>query len=283
MTKRRFLLLFSLALSAFNPTGSWSQDVPTARIKELVSKYAPLQFQAESKEELGMFTNISNAIFKPNGKGPFPAVVLVHTCGGIKDAHIRTHAKEILEQGYVVLVQDSFNPRGFQDCGPSNRNALPALIAASDSYAALNHLSKLSFVDSGRIYQVGYSWGAFGATLLASGELAEKLNASGSRFRATVSNYSTCNSNGRPSIFKSTDRPVLMLIGEKDSETPPVSCFPLLQELKDAGKPVSWHVFSGATHGWDKSGQSGLGYYYNEEVAREATRMMLQFFKQHSD
>jgi dienelactone hydrolase len=276
---RSAALLFTLVLSVLIPTASWSQTLSAAGIKELVSKYPQLKFQDEPKEELGTFTNISNTIFKPEGQGPFPAVVLVHTCGGIKDSHIRTHAKEMLEEGYVILVQDSFNPRGSPDCGLGNRKALPALIAASDGYAALAHLSKLPFVDAKRIYQVGYSWGAFGATLLASSNLADNLGVS-ARFRATVANYSTCKFLGRDFLLTSTDRPVLMLMGEKDAETPPASCFPLLQELKDSGKPVSWHVFPGTTHGWDKTGQTSNGYIYNKDVAREATRRMIEFFKQ---
>jgi dienelactone hydrolase len=74
-----------------------------------------------------------------------------------------------------------------------------------------------------------------------------------------------------------------MLMGEKDAETPPASCFPLLQELKDSGKPVTWHVFPGTTHGWDKTDQTNSGYIYNKDVARDATRRMIEFLKQNGD
>ena len=42
--------------------------------------------------------------------------------------------------------------------------------------------------------------------------------------------------------------------------------------------PVEWHVYPGATHGWDKEGEDGNGYVYNDDTAKDATRRMLEFF-----
>lgn len=267
-----FLLAIALTFTA----AAHAQDL-NARIKAMVAPYAPLTFKAEASEEVGAFTNLSNAVFKPKGEGPFPAVVLVHTCGGIKDAHMRRHARELLEKNFVVLMQDSFEPRGMRDCGSNNQNAVSAVLGVSDAYAALAHLKKYPFVDKDRIYQSGYSWGGFVATLLSSSGLAEIFNAP-ARFRATVSNYSPCVFQGRELITKNADKPVLMLMGDKDTETPASSCFPKLEELKAAGKPVHWHVFPDTTHGWDKEGQMDRGYFYNEAISAEATRRMIAFF-----
>lgn len=271
---RRFLLALSLTL----PVAAHAQDL-TARIKALVAPYAPLNFKADASEEIGAFTTLSNTVFKPKGEGPFPAVVLVHTCGGIKDSHMRRHAQELLEMNFVVLMQDSFEPRGMRDCGANNQNAVSAVLGVRDAYAALAHLSKYPFVDKNRIYQSGYSWGGFVATLLTSSGLAEIFNAP-ARFRATVSNYSPCLFQGRELITRNADKPVLMLMGEKDTETPPSSCFPKLEELKAAGKPVNWHVYPDTTHGWDKEGQMDRGYFYNEAISLDATKRMVGFFNE---
>lgn len=245
----------------------------------LLGKFPPLAFSAEPKEEIGILTNLSNAVFKPKGDGPFPAVVLVHTCGGIKDSHIRTHADDLLAKGFVVLVQDSFNPRGRPDCGPANQNAPSSLLGARDAYDALRHLSQYPFVDKARIYEVGYSWGGFVAALLASDRIAAGLSATG-RFRATIANYSPCKVGVRNIVQPDTDRPLLMLLGERDDETPPATCFPMLEDMKAAGKPVQWHVFPGTTHGWDKTGQGRLGYVHDRATTHEATRRMLEFIAQ---
>ena len=175
-----------------------------------------------------MFTDIANSTFKPPGAGPFPAVVLMHSCGGVKNPHIKQHAQEILQQGYVVLVVDSFGPRGFENCAA---RVLSGSAGVADAYAALASLSVKPFVDKSRIYQVGYSWGAIIATMLASPQSATVVGSS-SRFTATVSNYSSCSfENKYQLLLRDSDRPVLMLLGELDQELPPASCFPLLNEI----------------------------------------------------
>lgn len=71
-----------------------------------------------------------------------------------------------------------------------------------------------------------------------------------------------------------------MLMGERDQEFPPATCFPVLAEIKAAGDPVQWHIFPGATHAWDKPSQPERGYTFNEQVAAEATARMLAFLAQ---
>ncbi len=275
------LLVMVLGSVLFARPGVVQAQSAPPQIQELIRKYPAVSFKQEAGDDIGAMTTLSNSVFKPKGDGPFPAVVLVHTCGGIKDAHMRKHGREMLEQGFVVLMQDSFNPRGFADCGPGNRNAISAVAGVIDAYAAHAHLSNYPFVDKNRIYLSGYSFGGFVATMLGSPAVAKWLGAP-ARFRATVANYSPCSFQGRPIISREVDRPLLMLYGEKDDETPPASCFPMVEEMKAAGRPIKWHVFPGATHGWDKEGQPRMGYVYNEDTTRDANRRMLEFFKENS-
>ena len=121
--------------------------------QELQAQLAPpidlnaVAFNDEVKESIGIFTDVANTVFKPSGAGPFPAVVLMHTCGGLKggpNAHMKQHAQELLEAGHVVLVIDSFGPRGFDNCStrvPSGSEGI------ADAYAALAFLAAKPFVD----------------------------------------------------------------------------------------------------------------------------------------
>ncbi len=250
--------------------------------QELQAQLAPpidlnaVAFNDEVKESIGIFTDVANTVFKPSGAGPFPAVVLMHTCGGLKggpNAHMKQHAQELLETGHVVLVIDSFGPRGFDNCStrvPSGSSGI------ADAYAALAFLAAKPFVDGGRIYQAGYSWGAFISALLASPQSAS-LVGSGRRFTATVANYGGCAFKGRQLVLQDIDRPLLMLMAGRDDEVPAAPCFPLLDDLKAAGKPVRWHVYPDATHAWDKSSQTSRGYVFNAQVAKDATARMLGF------
>lgn len=238
-----------------------------------------ITFSTEVANEIGIFTNVANKVFRPKtGDGRLPAVVLAHTCGGLKNAHVKTHANEFLEAGYVVLVQDSFTPRGSEGC---RQKLIPVPVAVMDAYKAREHLAALPFVDPERIYLVGYSYGGLVAHFSAAPE-SQKAVGSAGRFRAAVSHYGTCKTpRGMESLFRSTDKPVLVLLAEKDTEIPNAPCFPLLEEMKAAGAPVEWHIYPGATHGWDKQGEGAAGYVYNEATSKDATRRTLEFLERH--
>lgn len=267
--------LLLLAWSALQPAAA--QDAAGGLMAN-ARAYTPVAVSGEPQESLGALAALSNKVFKPAGAGPFPAVVLVHTCGGVLNAHIRQHAQELLAAGYVVLVQDSHGPRNFSTC---REKMIPFAVGVLDAYAGLTSLAALPVVDRQRIYLAGYSYGGFVGAMVSSPQSASTF-ASPLRFRAAVAHYANC---VRPSraqvVLRDVDRPLLMLMGENDKEALPASCFPLLEQMKAAGAPVDWHVYPGATHGWDKQGEGANGYVYKEETAQDATRRMLAFFNAH--
>ncbi|MBU0588018.1 MAG: dienelactone hydrolase family protein [Gammaproteobacteria bacterium] len=243
-----------------------------------IGAYPDLKFPAEAKE-MGLFASKSNGAFKPESEGPFPAVVLAHTCGGLQP-HITDRAKELLAAGYLVLILDSYGPRNHTSfCLPSG---VLAPRVYKDAYDALQHLSQMKEVDASRIYLVGLSLGSFVAASVSSPEVAYWIGAK-MRFRASVGWYGSCTfDTGRGKwelIHSDLDKPVLMLMAKNDDETPIKDCFPLLDNLKAAGKPVSWHVYEDVTHGWDKS-DARRGYSYNEEATKDAMRRTVEFLKQ---
>jgi dienelactone hydrolase len=238
--------------------------------------YTAIRIEGEARESIGTFSQLSNATFKPAGDGPFPAAVVVHTCGGPSHAHIREHAQELLKAGYVVFVQDSHVQRGIRSC---RERALPFAVGVMDAYAALRHLAGLPFVDRQRIYIAGYSFGGFVAQMASSADSARVFE-SPLRFRAAVSNYGNCvRPSGNHTLLGDVDRPLLLLLGDADTEAPAATCFPLAETLRAAGAPVEWHRYPDATHGWDKQGFGADGYRYDAAVSADATRRMLEFFE----
>jgi len=244
-----------------------------------IPQYSDLTFPAEAKSH-GFFSSVSNAIFKPEGDGPFPAVVLVHTCGGIQP-HISDRAKELIAAGFVVLVQDSYGPRGHTIFCTAAGVGAPRVY--KDSFDALNHLTRLKVVDPSRIYLVGLSLGSFAAAAVSSAEVARWIGTQ-VRFRASVGWYGACTFDVGPYprwelLRRDVDRPVMLLMAKHDGETPIADCFPLLENLKAEGKPVAWHVYEDATHGWDKS-DPRRGYQYNPNVTADAMKRTIEFLKQ---
>ena len=191
-------------------------------------------------------------------------------------------AKELVAAGFVVLLLDSYGPRSHRAfCQPSGV-AAPRVF--KDAFDALGHLATLKEVNPDRIYAVGLSLGSFAASTAASPSVAEKLG-SARRFRASVGWYGSCEFVPKMGpawelVRPDTDRPLLLLMARNDQETPIASCFPRLEEMKAAGKPVSWHVYESATHGWDKS-MPQLGYVLDREVTKDAMARTVQFLNAH--
>jgi hypothetical protein len=116
------------------------------------------QRRAIERGEMAMPTTnaIEGYLSKPDGEGPFPAVVYLHGCGGLgKAAHTR-FSDLLTGWGYVSLAVDSFATRGIEEA--CNR---PMPDRQADAWGALLYLSKLPFVDRERIAVVGSSQGGF--------------------------------------------------------------------------------------------------------------------------
>lgn len=250
----------------------------------------PVPIKAEV-EELGWTSTLSNGVFRPKGQGPFPAVVLGHTCGGVTRPHIKDRMNELLDAGFMVLALDSFGPRGISNC--RTQTSILATATVMDAYGALEHLSKLPLVDPSRIYFSGYSWGGWAAPLLASPQSAQALG-SKLRYRAVVSNYGFCASQRNANspryypLQKDVDIPLLVLMAGEDKEGKPADCLPILEELKAGGKPVEWHVYENTHHAWDQPdlkdykittgwGETNL-YRYSKDATVDSTKRMIGFF-----
>lgn len=291
--------VFSFALLPAILVFTWTavaraQDSLGDRLRAQAVAQPDLKFSSDAKK-LRFYSALDNAVFRPDGSGPFPAIVLVHTCGGIGE-HSRYWTEEFLKRGFAVLVVDSFGPRGVKEsCGPGGR--VGGARGVKDVFDALGHLQKLDFVDARRIGLVGTSWGGAMGHLASSKTWADVLSG-GPRFGAIVSLYGDCwvpPGPGRPSgidlLREDVDRPLLVLMGEADNETPPAECLPKLQILNDRGVPVEWHVYPGATHAWDRRELhnfrktnyrgSSIIYLYSKEATEDSGRRIVDFMERH--
>src|SRR5258707_8115069 len=93
---------------------------------------------------------IQGDLAKPDGAGPFPAVIGLHGCAGMHDTTKQRLADELVAWGYVVLLVDSYATRGIdQACtsgGPANFFG-----RRPDAYGALVFLARQTFVDPHRV------------------------------------------------------------------------------------------------------------------------------------
>jgi dienelactone hydrolase len=218
-------------------------------------------------------------------------VVLTPTCGGTKDS---THSriKEFLGAGYAVLTVESYKPRGTPSC---RADVVTPPTVLKDTLTTLAALQKVAWLDTNRIFQVGYSIGAFTAAWVTSPSHVAQTHGE-QRFRARVGHYGSCALQHKPNAFvmpflqADTDRPLLMLLVQEDVETPAALCFPMIETLKANGAPVQWHVYPDITHAWDQPESNGYSfihgwgkqvvYRYDRKTTQDATRRTLEFLAQ---
>jgi len=196
--------------------------------------------------EPGSTKQINGLLAKPEGNGPFPAVVLLHTCGGVQD-HTRWVWPDVLRQkGYVTLTVDSFGSRGLGRC-PNALVSGPGagrLDLSEDAFGGLDYLAGLPFVDKERIGVVGFSLGGW---VIKDGILAYALvrPQGASRFKAAVSLYGGCGSYFR-GFNGSYPFHLLEIAGENDVS--------ILQGCRSVKNPeFEMRVLPGAYHAWDQA------------------------------
>lgn len=205
----------------------------------------------------GAPTTLTGRLLRPAGTGPHPSVVLLHGCGGlyakstgrVAPRHV-WWATTLQQQGYEVLMVDSFGPRGVSDlCTAKERPVRASVERKRDAWAALAYLRNRPEVDRARIALMGWSQGA-GTVLAAFGAGDEgPAGGEGGGFRAAIAFYPGCNTPLNDEDWQ-PDGPLLMLVGEKDDWTPPQSCVELVK--RDAVRErTELVVYPNAYHGFD--------------------------------
>lgn len=292
----RFLSATACALAlAAAPAHAQERSPETLRA---TARQAPDLKLPTEPSALGRFATPTMALYKPEGNGPFPALVLQHQCGGLgarrtANLSMLQWARDAMARGWVVLLLDSLGPRSVDTVCMGPRAGVHFFRGTLDTLQAARHLASLPFVDKERIALAGYSWGAMNAVMSSSRTYGEALAEGGPRFGAAVAFYPGCFSIQPPTgapyeIARSDiDRPLLVLMGDEDTETPAAECLSRLEAAKAAGAPVSWHVYPKATHCWDCKHLDGfrkvdsrgnqVQYRYDEATTKDSQRRMFEF------
>jgi dienelactone hydrolase len=212
----------------------------------------------------GTSEQIPIELVRPDGAGPFPAVVIMHDCSGLgrrSGGAPGRWATELVRRGYVVLMPDSFTTRGHPDgvctdASPSRDDVSPRR-RVRDAYAALAYLRALSYVDGAHVGLMGGSHG--GSTILSSMIAPESdtdrlATEKRGGFAAAVALYPGCMASRRTWSHTGVYRPLaplLILIGDKDDWTPAEPCRKLTEAAQQAGYPMTIKIYPGAYHSFD--------------------------------
>ena len=216
---------------------------------------------------------------RPDGAGPFPAIMLVPVCSGMAKKENAAHYREIAERlsgmGYLVVHVDYVAARRLtQACGSF---VTPDEIA-KDIVAVSTHLRSLALVDGARIDVIGESLGG-GGVLAALNRPAPDGRAT---FRRAVLFYPTCRGVSPPRARAE----ILLLFGALDAMTPAESCQPIVRQLPEP-TAVQIRVYPDARHGFDLAhlpqvppgGKPNLTPAYQPAAAKAAWEDAATFLK----
>ncbi len=251
-----FIFYLSLSLAATVDVRAADSGAPDAQ--QIPSVTVPPQkvfFSSIDGSGPGKALLLDGYVFRPAGKGPFPAIVALHGCSGLLTKQGKLNArfldwgKRLSGLGYLVLFPDSFNPRGIPEaCTRKNRSGFsPHKERVDDTYSALRWLQSQPFVVRDRVALMGWSNG--GVTLLSAVDASLKKDAS-EDFRTAIAFYPGCtsfskNMNWLPRI------PLTILIGDADDWTPAAPCCAITARAQRAGINAEIVVFPKAYHDFD--------------------------------
>ncbi|WAS90962.1 dienelactone hydrolase family protein [Nannocystis punicea] len=222
----------------------WAPAIATAEQPEVV------EFPSADRQR----TPLAGYLYKPAGRGPFPAVIALHGCGGLfaprAPGHLSSRhddwADRLVRQGYVVFFPDSFGPRGVESVCKIRPRPVTLDHRVRDIQGAIAWLSRRSFVDPERMALLGWSHGA--TTVMT---FAGRRRSRDADVRLAVAFYPGCrrfldDPSWRPRI------PLTILIGSADDWTPAEPCRRLAQRFP---KRIELVEYANAVHGFDAPAQ----------------------------
>lgn len=234
--------LAALALAACAPAFDRPAPAPETAASETI------WFTTDEGEML------SGDLALPPGSGPFPAVVLMHGCGGFPSRTVAAWDPALRSWGYATFALDSFGGRRLREVC-TDALALTPNRRIPDPYGAFRALAAHPKVDRARIALMGFSHGAT-AVLGAATEWAARTygTTAGAGFRAFLAFYPYCNA-VIPDWTRGFAGPVRIHIGELDDWTPARTCVSLAGAARNSGADVQITVYKDAHHAFDSVGR----------------------------
>jgi carboxymethylenebutenolidase len=207
---------------------------------------------------------VQGVLYTPAGKGPFPAIVVIHEWWGLND-WVKDQASKLADQGYVALAIDLY--RGKVATTPEMAHEImrgvPEDRAKRDLHAAVEFLSAQSNVKKDRIGSIGWCMGG-GYSLDVA--LQEPTLA------ATVINYGHLATDTE--ALKKINAPILGSFGGQDHGIPPEDVKKFEQALKQLNKKVDIKIYADAGHAFENSNNKDG---YRADDAADAWQRTVKF------
>jgi len=207
---------------------------------------------------------VQGVLYTPQGKGPFPAIIVIHEWWGLND-WVKEQATKFADEGYVALAIDLY--RGKVATTPDEAHEImrgvPEDRAKRDLHAAFEYLASQSTVKKDRIGAIGWCMGG-GYSLDVA--LQEPTLA------AAVINYGHLATDS--DALKKINAPILGLFGAQDRGIPATDVRKFEETLRQMGKKIDIKIYDDAGHAFENPNNKAG---YRESDAADARKRTLDF------
>lgn len=207
---------------------------------------------------------VNAVLYTPQGKGPFPALVVIHEWWGLND-WVKEEASKLADQGYVALAIDLY--RGKVATTPDEAHQImrgvPEDRANRDLLAASAFLGAQKNVDPKRIGSIGWCMG---------GGYALNLAVADPKLKVAVINYGHLAADD--ATLKKINADILGIFGGQDKGITPDDVKKFESQMKALGKPVDIHIFPDAGHGFENPNNKQA---YRADDTAEAWKLTTAF------
>ena len=231
---------------------------PLAAIAVLTLLDSALPVQAASTQPVDISTGsltLHAQLFKPDGDGPFPTVIALHSCGGLAGhsepvlPRYRDWAEQFVKDGKAVLLPDSYGSRGLgPQCRVKERHLNARRERVTDIVAARQWLMQQSWVAHDRVSLIG--WGNGASALLWAVRPQYFSRSTLPDFRSAIAFYPDCRISA--GLGWSARVPTLVLIGAKDDVSSPPACRQMVDGARGRSALTRMVVYPGAYHDFDR-------------------------------
>jgi carboxymethylenebutenolidase len=184
---------------------------------------------------------VQGILYTPAGKGPFPAMVVVHEYWGLND-WVKEQASKLADEGYVSLAVDLYRGKvaTTPDMAHEIMRGVPEDRAKRDLHAAVEFLKSQPSVKKNRIGSIGWCMGGGYALDVALQE---------PDLAATVINYGHLATD--PETLKRISAPILGLFGGQDRGITPGDVHRFEASMKQLGKKIDVKIYDDAGHAFE--------------------------------
>src|SRR6266571_4236733 len=182
--------------------------------------------------------SVHGILYTPDGKGPFPGIIVIHEFWGLND-WVKEQAARLADQGYVALAIDLYRGKVATTADEAHEimRGVPEDRAKRDLHAAFQYLHSQPNVKKDRIASIGWCMGG-GYSLDVA--LQEPTLA------ADVINYGHLAVDAES--LKKINAPILGLFGAQDRGITPEDVKKFGDALDKMGKRVEIIIYPDAGH-----------------------------------